>query len=202
MDAKIIITGPGRSGTTFITQLLTRLGFDTGYEPYNEQIFPGIRAGCEWVVGWYDLSKVQRRVNLENAPKVLKAPEWSLALKELFATETYPVELVILPLRDLRIAAQSRLDAGLHYLTDGTLDDQESVHALMLGKCIEACELYHVPYVILHFPKLVQDAYYCIDKLNKYLDIDYTKGIKLHSELANLKEIKWKNEREEFRVTA
>ena len=51
---RILISGTGRAGTTFLVQLLTELGLDTGYSDpervamtYSEQA----RAGLEWDAG-------------------------------------------------------------------------------------------------------------------------------------------------------
>lgn len=196
---KIIITGPGRSGTTFLVQLLTRLGFDTGFEPYKEPVGESKRAGCEYIMEWFGLPIKEKRANLEKAPRILKAPEWSMALKELFFEEIYPVDHVIIPIRDLRIAAQSRLDAGCHYMTIGTVDDQESVHALMLGKCIEACYLYDVPYTLMKFPRLVTDARYCYDSLDMVFGwhdpLEFVDEVanfnRIFNELSDTDNIKW-----------
>jgi hypothetical protein len=191
-ESKVIITGPGRSGTSFLIQLLTRLGLDTGFEPYAEPFYDNIRAGCEYEMEWFDLSDERKAESLAESPRILKAPEWCLGLKELLQKELHPVGHVIVPIRDLRDAARSRLEAGLHYLTDGTLDDQESVNAYLLGKCIEACELFDLPYTIMHFPRLVEDPHYCVGILSRILkgDVDYSKGIELHKELSKYKEKK------------
>ena len=197
-NGKIFITGPGRSGTTFLVQLLTRLGFDTGYEPYEELYHPIIRAGCEWSSAFFGLSTTQQRVNLERSPRIIKGPEWSRGLKEIFANDVCKVDHVLIPLRDLRVAAQSRLDAKLHYMTDGTLDDQESVHAYLLGKCIEAVELYDIPYTIMRFPKFVKNSAYCWDKLKRAARWELLKAdsyfLQEFDKLSNPENIKWKHQ--------
>ena len=191
---KIIITGPGRSGTTFLVQLLTRLGLDTGFEPYKEPFSEDKRAGCEWQLDWFGLSIKEKRASLEKTPRILKAPEWSMVLKETFFEEIYPIDHVIIPIRDLRIAAQSRLDAGCHYLTTGTVDDQESVHAFMLGKCIEACYLYDVRYTLMKFPRLVVEADYCYSCLDMVEALElpgFETFRKEFNELSDVDNIKW-----------
>jgi len=197
-NGKIFITGPGRSGSTFLVQLLTRLGFDTGYKPYEERYHPAIRAGCEWTIAFVGLSPAQQRVNLDRSPRIIKGPEWSNWLKDIFANDLCKVDHVLIPLRDLRVAAQSRLDAGLYYMTDGTLDDQESVHAFLLGKCIEACELYDVPYTIMRFPKLVTNSAYCWDKLKQAarweLQETNSRFVQEFDKLSNPENIKWNHQ--------
>ena len=43
----IIITGTGRTGTTFLVQLLTNLGLETGFTRQNMALFENARAGLE-----------------------------------------------------------------------------------------------------------------------------------------------------------
>ena len=46
---KLVITGTGRAGTTFLVQLLTELGLDTGYAPGggSEDYYEHCSAGME-----------------------------------------------------------------------------------------------------------------------------------------------------------
>ena len=179
---KIIITGPGRSGTTFLVQLLTRLGLDTGYEPYKEPYLPEQRAGCEWVID-IDFDRhdpAQIKESIAKAPTVLKSPEWGLMLKRLLSEALIEVEHVIIPVRDLEAAARSRLEAGLDWLAMPDLPyeqrviDQANVKAMALGRAIEACLLYSIPCTVMTFPLLVRDADYCYRKLDG-LNLDLVK---------------------------
>lgn len=45
---QVIISGTGRAGTTFLIQLLTCLGFDTGFANVEAAIDPNCNAGMEW----------------------------------------------------------------------------------------------------------------------------------------------------------
>ncbi len=47
MTSKIIVTGSGKCGTSFMVYLLTELGFDTGYTSEGLREDP---TGCEWTV--------------------------------------------------------------------------------------------------------------------------------------------------------
>jgi hypothetical protein len=168
----ILITGPGRSGTTFLVQLLTRLGEDTGYTPYQEAYEPLIRAGCEKriTLDWTRPDE-ELRAMLAEKPRILKTPEWSFILKPLLDRRLVDLERVILPIRDLEQAAKSRLFTGLPWHAimheDGEIQvhDQEAVLALAVGRVVEACVLYDVPLTLMHFPRLIQDAEYCYDQL-------------------------------------
>lgn len=174
---KIIITGPGRSGTTFLLQLLQRLGFDTGWEVGEEPYHEELRAGCEWnehVDFDVDTPEVIRE-KIARAPRVLKAPDWSLVLKCLLTHELIDLDAVVLPIRDLEESACSRLGVGLGWMVDKELEgwerlkDQASILAMSLGRVVEACVLYQVPLLVLQFPTLVLDADYTWRKLRPIL---------------------------------
>ena len=179
---KIIITGPGRSGTTFLIQLLTRLGMDTGFSPESETYLTGIRAGCEWPIeiNVGEETNDEIRANIEAAPRVLKSPNWSLALKYLLLNDLIDVEHVFVPIRDLNVAARSRLDVGLDWMVldslegDERVQDQANILAMVLGRVIEACFLWEVPCTMLHFPTIVTDPGYCHSKLAPVLGADIT----------------------------
>lgn len=181
MAGKVIITGPGRSGTTFLVQLLGRLGLDTGFEPYNEPVRPDFRAGLEYTSVAIDYDKqslAEIRQSIDDAPQVLKAPEWGMVLKSLLANNIIEVEHVFVPVRDLDTAAVSRLSVGLDWMIppevpeDERVGVQAEIHAMALGRVVEACLLYSVPCTIMAFPLLVQDVDYCYRKLSEYRMFD------------------------------
>lgn len=170
---KILITGPGRSGTTFIVQLLTRLGLDTGFEPYNEPYFPEVRAGGERAmpIDIWNEKPEEIRAKIDKAARVLKSPEWGLVLKPLVKMEAIEVDHIIIPVRDLEEAAKSRLEVGLDWMVadnlkgEDRLINQATVKAVALGRAIEVCLLYDIPYTLMLFPRFVEDINYCWSKL-------------------------------------
>lgn len=189
---KILITGPGRSGTTFVVQLLTRLGLDTGFTPYREPTKNGCRAGCEWDVGVSpvrDSAEVVRR-KMSEAPTIMKSCEWGLYLKWLVRDNGVQVDHVIVPIRDLEDAARSRLEVGLDWLIlDGLNEDEKLINqlnicAIVLGRVIETCFLYNIPCTLMRFPTLVEDEQYCYKKLNNIFDLDRGKFYRIFNELS------------------
>ena len=188
----ILITGPGRSGTTFLVQLLTRLGCDTGFIPYAQAFDPAIRAGCEFesieLDGYSSANKA--RAYMDTLPRVFKAPDWSWKLKGYLAKGFVDIEHVILPFRDFDISAKSRLDAGLDWMLHGAssqaekLGEQAAVHAMVFGRTVEACYLYHIPLHIIRYPELVQSADYCYQRLDPIFDFDQGTFKVKHEELA------------------
>ena len=197
---KIIITGAGRAGTTFLVQLLTRLGFDTGYEPYKEPYIDHQRAGCEQIVE-VDLQDTpeKARALLDAAPRVLKTPDWGLVLKGFVQGGVLDVDHCYIPVRDLDIAARSRLDVQLEWQVCPTDDyayrvmDQASVHALALGRALEACLVCDIPFTLMMFPRLVEDAGYCWEKLSEGLEIGRKDFDMVFAELARPDQVRWRS---------
>jgi hypothetical protein len=195
---KIIITGPGRSGTTFLVQLLTRLGFDTGFtsgaEPYAEML----RAGCEWHMTFNTQLETPAAIKarIDAAPQVLKSPDWSLVLKWLLGNGLIEVDHVLLPLRDIDTAARSRLAVGLDWMVASHLDgderiqDQATIMAMSVGRTVEACVLFEVPCTILRFPSLVTDPAYCYRKLRGIVDQDYNEFLEAWTQLSRPQQIR------------
>jgi hypothetical protein len=188
----ILITGPGRSGTTFLVQLLTRLGCDTGFVPYVEAFDPAIRAGCELETIDFDLNFTaeEAREYSKDWPHVFKAPDWSWKLKGFLARGFVEIEHVILPFRDFDVSAKSRIDAGLDWMLHNVDDESEklnhqaAVHAMVFGRVVEVCYLYHLPLHIIRFPELVQSADYCYQRLQPIFGFDRDTFKAKHKELA------------------
>ncbi|NIR27212.1 MAG: hypothetical protein GWN77_09675 [Gammaproteobacteria bacterium] len=170
----VFITGPGRSGTSFLMQLLTRLGMDTGFEPYKELFVDDLRAGCEWDITVDD--------DFDKAPRFIKGPVWAYMLKYMLTNNTTQIDHVVMPLRDLTESAESRLDVGLEFMVDKEyvkmpgqhlMEVQENVLAMLTGKVLEACYLYRIPLTLMRFPRLVEDDAYCWLKVSEFADVDY-----------------------------
>ena len=190
-NGHVIITGPGRAGSTFIVQMLTRLGYDTGFKPYKEPVQAEWRAGCEQVVeGEYSDREMQER--LDKLPHIVKSPSWAIPLKPLVGLGMLQVEHLIVPIRDLRLSALSRLDAGLHWMTTGDPLDQEHVLAMVLGKVVEVAVLFEIPCTMIKFPALVTDADYCYQKLLRpFPDLPRKRFKREFKKLARPEQIKW-----------
>lgn len=158
----LIISGTGRAGTTFLMQLLTELGLDTGFSQANSDINPDCNAGMEW------------NIKHPNAPYVVKNPVLSKDLKELLEAGNVAVDYAILPIRDLFAAAESRRtvqrDAKGRNVPGGLImtenpGDQEAVLATQLHHLIHLLAKHDVPMIWLHFPRLVEDPAYLYGKL-------------------------------------
>ena len=141
------------------------------------------------------------RQMIAEAPRVLKTPEWSLAMKRLLAEDLIDIDHVILPIRDLDVSAKSRVDVGLDWLMDENIteidkvEQQANILAYVLGRAVEACTLFEIPTTIMRFPALVIDKHYCHHKLVQAMwpdTVDWNEFSEIFDTLANPEQIKWK----------
>lgn len=159
--AKIIITGTGRAGTTFLVQLLTELHLDTGYPPgdwtrdYDEHCAAGLE---------HDACGAA-------SPRIIKNPAFCETLPGLLAQRRIAVEHAIVPLRALDEAARSRIAVGGTGGTPGGLwgtdraDEQKQVLAANFHQLIQTLVAHNIPITFLDFPRFARDAAYTRDQL-------------------------------------
>jgi hypothetical protein len=158
----LIITGTGRAGTTLLVQILSHLGFDTGYAPADSlrRVDPVSHAGLE-----------PRMDAMADWPYVVKKPLLSVQLGRMLAAGRLRVRGVIVPVRTLSDAAESRrrvTEAGrergaLWLLREG----QTQEHALLEASHALLCTLaeHGLPHVLLGFPRFARDADYAFRQL-------------------------------------
>ena len=156
---KIIITGTGRCGSSFLVHLLSAMGLDTGYtEEYcSNELQNECRGGCEHTI--------------DKPYKILKNPTFAENIEEII--QGYEIEHVIIPIRDLNKTALSREKnndnhGGYGGYTMGakSVEEQENKHARLVYNLIEKLTSYDIPYTTIHFPRIVEDKEYLYKKLN------------------------------------
>ena len=193
---KIIIAGTGRAGTSFLVVLLTRLGFNTGYAAYIEDYSDDLRAGCEYDL--FHLDPKKQKQSYKQAPYILKHPEYSLQLESLLKNKLLEVEHVIIPVRDISQVARSRRNTNLVWTIEGindmasNLETDQIALTYALGKLVETCTLYNLPFTILKFPDLVTDAHYCYQSLSKVFKINKDRFNKIFRQLSKPESIQTK----------
>lgn len=186
---KIIITGTGRAGTSFLVVLLTRLGLDTGYKPYIEDFNENIKAGCEYKIFSSDPKKQKKLLNTH--PRILKHPKFSQKLDAMVKNNLIKVDHLIVPVRDIKQAAQSRLKVKRRWRIKG-LATQEQVLTWVLGKITETAVKYNLPVTFINYPRLIQDPGYCFSKLSPIFKLNRKKFFLVHNQLTKAKKIKQK----------
>ena len=184
-DQKLMILGAGRSGTTFLVKLLTRLGFYTGYDPYNEIDYGPTRAGCEFGIFSFGEINHHFKPGLErfdeshmqdvyeeftNGPFVIKSPTYSWYTKMIVFHYKIPFGHIILPVRDHREVATSRIKEHLRLSIIGQ-DHESQVLAcdVLLGRVVETAVLADIPMTFICFPDIVMSEEYCWNKLDSVL---------------------------------
>jgi hypothetical protein len=158
----LIISGTGRAGTTFLVQLLTELGLDTGFPHANAGIHSSSNAGMEW------------NIKHHNAPYVVKNPALCKDLEEVLAAGDAVVDCAIIPIRDLYASAESRRtvqrklnerDTPGGLILTKNPREQEAVLATQLHSLVHTLAKHDVPMIWLYFPRLVQDPDYLFGKI-------------------------------------
>jgi hypothetical protein len=182
----VVITGTGRAGTSFLVQLLTYLGLDTGFSSQRMVLDSASRAGLE-----YDLRQ-------ENAPYIVKHPNFSLYAEDILRNrKDILIDHVFIPMRDLHAAAESRRHVatiaksklspeewnkvdttripGALWLTKDE-SDQETVLLGQLYNLVLTLANTTIPVTLMHYPRIVKDSKYLYTKLEPILkEITYAK---------------------------
>jgi hypothetical protein len=167
----VIISGTGRAGTTFLVQLLGRLGLETGV---GSAAVTGLDATAN--------AGLEADIRRGDAPYVVKAPHLCDTLDAALADGQVVVDHAFVPVRDLYAAAESRRDvvrrsnsklppqllAGGLFGTDDPAA-QEAALAKRLYQLIHALAKHDVPTTLLYFPRLVDDPQYLFGKLRPVL---------------------------------
>ncbi|HEY1791694.1 MAG TPA: hypothetical protein VGG34_02150 [Opitutaceae bacterium] len=161
-EHKVIITGTGRAGTTFMVHLLSVLGLDTGISGKNwhKKYFEHCHAGLE-----HDILDPK-------TPYIVKNPALCETLRPALATGRFIIDHAYVPVRDLDAVAASRASVGG---TDGskpgglwgTADPsrQGAVMAELFHNLVHTLAVNEIPVTFLHFPRLVRDPAYTYRKL-------------------------------------
>jgi hypothetical protein len=173
-NGRIIIAGTGRAGTTFLVQLFTALGFNTGFSLQEaiETVDEISHAGLE------------RPLLSDDNPYVIKSPWFADGLSEVLQKQSIKIYMALIPIRGLFEAAESRrrvhfeaavkgIDpaiqpGGLWYTTDP--EAQESILATQFYRTIYPLVKFDVEMVFLEFPRLVSDENYLFRKLLPLLE--------------------------------
>ncbi len=170
---KIVITGTGRCGTSFLMHLFTALGFNTGYNLDEcEQHLK--RSGCD--------GGIEHSIGTELFDKsdIVKNPEW-LYKPELLEGK---IDTMIIPVRPLIDVAKSRELVGSDKyggFWQGATDQnsQIQIDQIAFYDFIHRQSLLNYNIVFLMFPYLTKDAHYLWAKLFLDNNISFPYKIKI-----------------------
>ena len=158
---KVLITGTGRAGTTLLVQVLSDLGLDTGFAPeapVDERVHAGLELPLDDPEG----------------PRIVKSPTVIRRLGDLLESGRLRLDHVIIPMRDLEIAAASRV-RNTRYGADlaspggllGTRSATRQAEALALlhFELMSVLARHDVAHTLLWFPRFATDWEYLASKL-------------------------------------
>jgi hypothetical protein len=185
----VVITGTGRAGTSFLVELLTYIGLDTGFDAATVHLKknPISRAGLE------------HDVRDQNCPYVAKSPSFCEHAKEIFERNDIIIDHIFIPVRELNAAAESRRHVNKDTISRGSLlkkisnlfkikhhsgglwfpkkyrfPRQEDTLLRLLYEVIFCISNTQVPLTLLRYPRLAKDSWYLFQKVKPILgDIDF-----------------------------
>ena len=184
MKNHVVITGTGRTGTTFLVELLTYLGLNTGFS-INELVSKKnqeARAGLE-----YDLRQ-------DSCPYIVKDPWFCDYAEKIIYRDDIFLEHIFIPIRDLNAAAESRrhvsnttisnlplskrlkhkirigeFAGGLWHTKSTKPGKQEDILLRQIYKLMLTISDTKIPVTFMRYPKIVKDCSYLFDKLKPIL---------------------------------
>lgn len=154
---KIVITGTGRCGTSFLMHLFTALGFNTGYT-LVECVWHLKRSKCD--------GGIEHSIGTERFDKadIVKNPEWFYKPELL----DFDIDYIVLPFRKLENVALSRARnngyGGFHQGANDP-DSQIKLDSKALYKFLEYTVGKDLKIIHLDFPRIVKDVDYLFIKL-------------------------------------
>jgi hypothetical protein len=159
---KILITGTGRCGTTFLIKLFSFLDFHTGYNRnnYNLSISSNCNSGME--------------KHYKDNFYVLKNPTFMKEIENILIDTSIIIKYVIIPIRDLKIAANSRAKYG--YNKNGGLwnardeSGQLGFFKDILTNYIYISTKHEINTIFIDFDKMINNKLYLFNKLKNILD--------------------------------
>ena len=158
---KVLITGTGRCGTTFLIKLFSFLGFNTGYNRDNYK--PCIISNCN--------SGMER--NYEEDYYILKNPTFMSDIEKIIQDKSITIKNVIIPIRDLNISAKSRVkhgyNAGGLWCANDELS-QINFYKNILTNYIFISTKYDINTIFIDFDRMINDKTYLFYKLKIILD--------------------------------
>lgn len=159
---KILITGTGRCGTTFLIKLFSFLNFDTGFTRENYKKF----------------TKINCNAGMEKKYKdnhyIIKNPDFLINMNFILKDKNFRLKYVIMPIRDYKRCAESRASHGERFggYIWGAKDmlSQLTLFHKSMAEYIRLMTIHEIPTIFLDFEKMTKDKNYLFDKLKPILE--------------------------------
>ena len=158
---KILITGTGRCGTTFLIKLFSFLDFNTGYDRnnYKNSIFSNCNSGMER--------------NYKENYNIIKNPCIINDIENIAQDTSITIKYVIIPIRNLQLSAKSRLNHGENngglWCAKDELSQIEFYKNILTNYIIISTK-YDINTIFIDFDKMINDKIYLLNKLKNILD--------------------------------
>ena len=161
-EHKVIITGTGRAGTTFLVRLLGALGLDTGITERNwdRKYFEHCNAGLE------------HEILDPKTPYVIKNPALCDTLGAALDTGRFVIDHAYIPIRGMDSVVASRAAVGGE---DGSRPGglwgtaqparQGAVMGEMFHRLVHTLVVHEIPHTFILFPRMVTDPAYAFRQL-------------------------------------
>ena len=205
MNNRIIITGSGNCGTTFLIKLLSELGLDTGWtaEEVKEAVKHRPTSSFEWPV------RGERSLLHLPQPYILKHPHLCFDLRGRIERWDWNVEHVYVLLREWEHVASHKHQQYFgreeqpqryreSFLKEGILTDTEfkEYHemkaASAIGNIMIPLVEDNIPHTFIMFPRMITDPVYLFYRLNVVLgEMRYTDFLEGFNKIADVKEVHW-----------
>ena len=175
---KILITGTGRCGTTFLIKIFSWLEFDTGYTKnnYETTIFKNCNSGME------------RKYNEKFY--ILKNPKFMINIRHILQDTNVIVKKVIIPLREYELSAESRVkhknNAG-GLLCSNDKKSQILFYRQIISNYIYFMTKHNIDTIFIDFDKMINDKEYLFNKLKVILDeknVDFNLFCKIYDDVS------------------
>lgn len=163
--SKIVITGTGRCGTSFLMHLFTNLGLNTGYT-LDECEQHLAQSGCNG-----GIEHATETDKFENAD-IVKNPIW-LHEPELL---DFDIDLIIVPIRKIEHVAESRNNTGSNmyggfWKGANNAKEQIEIDSKAFYNFIEYTVKKDLKVIFLDFPRIVKDSEYLYDKIGDKIGV-------------------------------
>jgi hypothetical protein len=174
---KILITGTGRCGTTFLIKIFSFLDYNTGFnrDNYSDYISYNCNSGMEmeYTSNYY----------------ILKNPKFMTEINTILEDRSVKIKTIIIPLRDLKESALSRIkngnkNGGLWNATNEL--NQIEYYKEILTNFIYITTKNDINTIYIDFERMVKDKLYLFNKIKSILDeksIDYIKFCQIYDEV-------------------
>ncbi len=199
MSSKIIVTGPGKCGTSYFMKLLSELGFDTGFDPTDPSTSHGYTGdktykGFEWTIRG-------KHANKEGQPRIIKDPHLCLDLMERAEKWDWDIEHVYILLRDYKDVANHhwhfRKDPNNTLVEAEVKGSYELKAAKFVGNIVSTVVTESIPHTFLTFPQIVTEPLYLWAHCPLITDnISYDTFRDAFDKVADVKKVHWGLEKE------